>query len=236
MKVPAMAHERFEFEMPASCEVVFDAFHYHQWRSRWDSLVSRTHVVGNAPCPYVGAVTENTDGGWMRILSMKTQFVSYNRPHVAAATMLGRSFPFARWSASMQHKALDGERSVMIYTYTFEAAPSDAEVDAYHFQRAAGRNGFRQCVLSLFHSSHAQYGRDSRSDSSRCTCRFLVHYASSNCSAAYRLCHAFDGGIFIESAMAALDAGPVHFGRRMLASRRLAANENVRDGTQCRSE
>lgn len=119
-----MAHERFEFEMPASCEVVFDAFHYHQWRSRWDSLVSRTHVVGNAPCPYVGAVTENTGGGWMRILSMKTQFVSYNRPRVAAATMLGRSFPFTRWSASMQHKALDGERSAMIYTYTFEAGPT----------------------------------------------------------------------------------------------------------------
>ena len=33
-----MVHERFEFEMPASCEVVFDAFHFHRWRCEWDSL------------------------------------------------------------------------------------------------------------------------------------------------------------------------------------------------------
>lgn len=118
-----MAHNRFEFEMPASCEVVFDAFHYHYWRSRWDSLVSQAHVVGGAPCPYVGAVTENTGGGWMHGLAMKTRFVSYDRPRVAAATMVGRSFPFARWAASMQHKALDGGKSLMIYTYTFEAGP-----------------------------------------------------------------------------------------------------------------
>lgn len=120
-----MAHERFEFEMPASCEVVFDAFHYHHWRCRWDSLVSRTNVIGGAPCPYVGAVTENAGSGWMCSLSMKTRFIRDDRPQVAAATMVGRSFPFTRWSASMQHKTLDGGRSVMIYTYTFETGPTD---------------------------------------------------------------------------------------------------------------
>jgi hypothetical protein len=123
MKAVSMAHERFEFEMPASCEVVFDAFHYHQWRSRWDSLVARTRVAGGAPCPHVGAVTDNTGNAWMRFLSMKTRFVSYERPRIAAATMIGRSFPFVRWSASMKHKALDGGRSLMIYTYTFEVGP-----------------------------------------------------------------------------------------------------------------
>ncbi len=118
-----MVHERFQFEMPASCEVVFDSFHYHQWRSRWDSLVSRTHVVGDAPCPYVGAITENVGSGWMRSLSMKTRFISYDRPRIAAATMVKRSFPFTFWAASMKHKTLDGQRSVMIYTYTFEVGP-----------------------------------------------------------------------------------------------------------------
>jgi hypothetical protein len=116
-----MAHGRFEFDMPASCEVVFDAFHYHLWRSRWDSLVSHTQVVSGAPCPYVGAITENVGDGWMRSLSMKTRFVSYDRPRIAAATMVGCSFPFTRWSASMQHRPLGEERSLMIYTYTFEA-------------------------------------------------------------------------------------------------------------------
>ena len=44
-------HGKLEFEMPASAEVVFDAFHYHRWRSRWDSLVKTTDVQGGAPVP-----------------------------------------------------------------------------------------------------------------------------------------------------------------------------------------
>lgn len=118
-----MAHERFEFDMPATADVVFDAFHYHCWRSRWDSLVSDTRVRDGAPCPYVGAVTENTGGGWMRGLAMSTRFVSFERPRIAAAAMIGRSFPFRSWAASMKHKPGQVGRSLMVYTYTFETGP-----------------------------------------------------------------------------------------------------------------
>lgn len=119
-----MAHHRLEFQMPASEEIVFDAFHYQHWRIRWDSLVSATQVVGDAPCPFVGAITENTGAGALRCLSMRTQFVSYEPPRVAAATMLGRSFPFTRWAASMRHRAIAQNQSVLIYTYSFEVCPS----------------------------------------------------------------------------------------------------------------
>jgi hypothetical protein len=118
-----MVHERFEFEMPAACEIVFDAFHHHRWRHEWDSLVSATRVVGGAECPYVGAVTENTGGGWMRAMAMRTRFVSFEHGRVAAATMEGVSFPFTRWAASMRHRPINAERSLMIYTYRFEAGP-----------------------------------------------------------------------------------------------------------------
>jgi hypothetical protein len=118
-----LAHKRFMFDMPASAEVVFDTFHYHQWRARWDSLVSDTHVTDGAPCPYVGAISENTGGGVLRSLAMRTQFVAYDRPRIAAATMLGRSFPFSKWAAAMQHQRIDDNRSTMIYTYTFRVGP-----------------------------------------------------------------------------------------------------------------
>lgn len=119
-----MAHQRLEFPMPASDEVVFDAFHHHHWRMRWDSLVSATHVLGGAPCPFVGAVTENAGAGALRGLSMRTQFVSYEPPRVAAATMLGRSFPFTRWAASMRHRSTAPNQSLLIYTYSFEVGPA----------------------------------------------------------------------------------------------------------------
>ena len=119
-----MAHERFEFAMPASADVVFDAFHYHRWRSRWDSLVDATHVLDGAPCPFVGATSANAGGGLLRPLSMQTRFIAYEPAKVAAAVMCGSSFPFARWSASMRHRAAGAGRSVMVYTYTFETRPA----------------------------------------------------------------------------------------------------------------
>ena len=118
-----MAHQPFEFEMPAPSDVVFDAFHYHVWRARWDSLVSDARVVGGAPCPFVGAETENTGGGWLRGLSMRTRFVAFDRPRVAAASMVGRSFPFSRWAASIRHRDTHPGHSVLIYAYTIEAGP-----------------------------------------------------------------------------------------------------------------
>lgn len=118
-----MAHRRFEFEMPATEGVVFDAFHYHCWRLRWDSLVRATTVQGDTPCPFVGAVTDSAGGGALRKLSMTTRFVSFERPRLAAAVMIGRSFPFRRWAASMQHRPDGAGRSRLIYTYTFAAGP-----------------------------------------------------------------------------------------------------------------
>ncbi|RJF96345.1 SRPBCC family protein [Noviherbaspirillum saxi] len=118
-----MVHDRFEFDIPASSDVVFDAFHYHCWRFRWDSLVQDVRVIDGAPCPYVGAETENAGGGWVRGLSMRTRFVSFDRPRVAAATMIGHSFPFTSWAASMKHRPVGINRSIMIYTYTFRAGP-----------------------------------------------------------------------------------------------------------------
>jgi hypothetical protein len=37
--------------------------------------------------------------------------------------MLGQSFPFRRWAASMRHRPLAAGRSLLIYTYTFESGP-----------------------------------------------------------------------------------------------------------------
>ncbi len=146
-------HRRLEFDMPASAAVVFDTFHYHHWRPRWDSLVRGTEVVGGAPCPSVGAVSVNGGGGWMRWLSMSTQFVSFDRPHLAAATMVGRSFPFARWAASMRHEALDAGRSRMVYTYTFRAAPAWLEpVVALAFERQTRKRFARLAAFLALHA------------------------------------------------------------------------------------
>lgn len=119
-----MAHRKMIFPMPAQADIVFDAFHYHEWRRQWDSLVSRTRVDNGAPCPSVGAITENLGAGALRALTMRTQFISYDRPVLAAATMVGRSFPFTQWAASMRHQENGPNQSLLIYTYTFQVGPA----------------------------------------------------------------------------------------------------------------
>jgi hypothetical protein len=119
-----MRQRRFEFPMPATAAVVFDAFHHHHWRFRWDSLVRAADVEGGYAEPFVGAVSDNQGAGLLRALSMTTKFISYDRPRVAAATMVGTSFPFRRWAASMRHQDLQDGTSLMIYTYSIETGPT----------------------------------------------------------------------------------------------------------------
>jgi len=155
--------------MPADAAVVFDAFHFHHWRVQWDSLVSATHVLGGAPCPFVGAITENTARGWLRGLAMRTRFVSFDRPHVAAATMIGHSFPFERWAASMRHRPLGAGASVLIYTYSLQVRPRplcwllEPVVDWIFAQQTRRRFG----RLRSFLLEHAAAVKDWQGDAAR---------------------------------------------------------------------
>lgn len=156
-----MVHGRLEFEMAADAEAVFDAFHHLQWRRRWDSLVGDSRVEGGADCPSVGAITVNQGRGWLQGVSMRTRFVSFDRPRVAAAVMLGRSFPFTQWAASMRHRALGPGCSLMIYTYRLEVGPAWARrlvepLVAALFQRQTRRRFARLQAFVAAHASQLQ--------------------------------------------------------------------------------
>lgn len=122
-----MAHRRLEFDMPAPPAVVFDALHQPHWRSRWDPLVSAVRVSGVAGgvCvgPGVGTITEHTGAGLLAALSWRTRFVLYERPHAAAAALVGDCFPFHRWAASVQVRPAPGGGSVLVHAFTFSLAP-----------------------------------------------------------------------------------------------------------------
>lgn len=117
-----MPHGRITFTMDAPCEVVFDAFHHHQLRQRWDSLVKHPVLENGNEWPSVDAVTFNPGTGWTRLLSMRTRFISFDRPKIAAATMVGLSFPFQTWSASLKHLPLPNQQSQLIYVYNIRAS------------------------------------------------------------------------------------------------------------------
>ncbi len=155
-----MSHQRFVFDMPAPCEVVFDAFHHRLWRMRWDTLVGPGGVEHDAPCPSVGALTWNRGRGLLGGIVMHTRFVRFDRPHLAAAAMEGRAFPFARWAASMKHEPVPASsevRSRLVYTVTFDVVGGPLRTPlAFIVERAFARQTRRRfAALARFLAHHA---------------------------------------------------------------------------------
>lgn len=150
-------HQRFVFEMPADSAVAFDAFHHRHWRARWDTLVGESGVEGGAPCPFVGALTWNRGRGLLRGIVMRTRFVSFQRPRLAAAAMEGRAFPFTRWAASMRHEPAGEGRSRLVYTVTFDVpgGPLGAPLGGFVARAFARQTQRRFAALAAFLAGHA---------------------------------------------------------------------------------
>lgn len=118
-----MAQRRIVLTMPASAAAAFEAFHNHEKRLIWDTLLSVAYVEGGGTHPHVGAITTNLGRGWKKLLGMRTQFVSYDPPRIAAATIIAPTGLFAFWGASMRHRDLGHGASELIYTFNIKLRP-----------------------------------------------------------------------------------------------------------------
>jgi hypothetical protein len=137
-----MARRRLILTMPGSAAEAFEAFHNYEKRLLWDTLLSSAQVEGGGIHPYVGAITANTGRGWMRSFRMRTQFVSYRPPEIAAAASVRPSGLIEFWAASMRHRDIDEGQSELIYTFSIKLRPSLRILDplaAWVFERESQR-------------------------------------------------------------------------------------------------
>lgn len=118
-----MAHRRLTLIMPAPSTAVFEAFHNHRVRLEWDTLLKVAYVEGGGTHPFPGAVTVNRGRGWKSMLAMRTRFLTYDPPRLAAAEMVQPTGPFAQWAASMRHKDRADGKSELIYTFSIRLRP-----------------------------------------------------------------------------------------------------------------
>jgi hypothetical protein len=114
---------RLTFHMPRASAEVFEAFHNHDTRLRWDTLLKEATVEGGHRYPYVGAVSTNVGRGWKGVFCLRTRFVAYDPPHLAAATIDEPAGIFSEWSASIRHKDRGDGTSNLIYTLSFALRP-----------------------------------------------------------------------------------------------------------------
>jgi polyketide cyclase/dehydrase/lipid transport protein len=118
-----MPHGSISEMIPASSAAVFDLIHDYDRRLTWDTLLSAASLTDGHTRAEEGATTLCTGRGWLRPIAMKTIYVTFDRPRLAAVKMINSPPFFATNAASLRHEALEGGQSRITYTWTFTARP-----------------------------------------------------------------------------------------------------------------
>jgi len=118
-----MVHGTVSQEIPASCSEVFDLLHDYDRRVEWDSLLSAAYLADGHTQAGLGATSVCVGRRSLGSLALKTVYVAFDRPRLAAVKMINRPPFFATWAASIRHEPIAGDNSRVTYTWTFSARP-----------------------------------------------------------------------------------------------------------------
>lgn len=118
-----MPHGVVSEVLPASSAEVFDLLHDYSRRLEWDTLLRAAWLEGGATAAAKG-VTAVCAGRWLLGgITLKTVYVTFDRPRLAAVKMTNSPLFFAAWAASIAHEELSPAESRVTYTWQFSAKP-----------------------------------------------------------------------------------------------------------------
>ena len=118
-----MQHGSVSTIIPAPSAAVFDLLHDYERRLEWDTLLSAAYLTDGAGRAGAGVTSvcigRRTLGG----IALKTVYVTFDRPRLAAVKMVNQPPLFATWAASIRHEDVADCSSRVTYTWTFAARP-----------------------------------------------------------------------------------------------------------------
>ena len=119
-----MGHGEVSEIIPASSEVVFDVIHDYDRRLEWDTLLKAAYLVDGQTAAGAGVesvcVGRNILGGF----PVRTVYVTFLRPKLAAVKMVNSPPFFRSWAASIHHEDLAPGESRVTYKFHFTVKPS----------------------------------------------------------------------------------------------------------------
>jgi hypothetical protein len=109
--------------IPATSAEVFDFLHDYGRRLEWDTLLSAAYLDDGHTQAGKGATSVCV--GRLRLggFALKTQYISFDRPRLAAVKMLNRPPLFGTWAASIRHVDTGPRQSWIVYTFSFTSRP-----------------------------------------------------------------------------------------------------------------
>lgn len=118
-----MPHGTVSQVVPAPSAAVFALLHDYDRRLQWDTLLSAAYLDDGFTAAAKGA-TSVCAGRWhLGRIALKTEYVAFDPPRLAAVKMINRPPLFESWAASIHHEDLDASSSRVTYTWTFTARP-----------------------------------------------------------------------------------------------------------------
>lgn len=110
-------------DIEAPSDAIFDLIHDYSRRLEWDPFLRKAHMLGKAQTAGRGVearcVARWTAGG----LAMDTVYVSFNRPRIAAVTMVRGPFFLRTFAASIRQESKSATRTRLTYQYSFDSWP-----------------------------------------------------------------------------------------------------------------
>jgi hypothetical protein len=118
-----MPHGEVSEIIPAHRSEVFDLLHDYTRRLEWDTLLQAAYLEDGYPVPAKGATAVCVGRRSLGGIALKTVYVTFDRPTVAAVKMVNSPVFFQSWAASIHHEDISGHASRITYKFQFTAKP-----------------------------------------------------------------------------------------------------------------
>jgi hypothetical protein len=118
-----MAHGEISELLPASSTVVFDLLHDYGRRLEWDTLLRAAYLEGGQICAGKGVTSVCVGRRSLGGIALRTIYVTFERPKLAAVKMVNAPAFFETWAASIHHEDLAMCESRITYRFHFTAKP-----------------------------------------------------------------------------------------------------------------
>jgi hypothetical protein len=119
-----MAHGEISEILPAPSEVVFDLLHDYERRLEWDTLLSAAYLEDGCKAAAKGVTSVCVGRRSLGGIAIRTVYVSFQRPKLAAVKMLNSPVFFASWAASIHHEDIKENESRITYKFHFTSKPA----------------------------------------------------------------------------------------------------------------
>ncbi len=119
-----MPHGSVSDTIPATSAEVFHLLHDYSRRLEWDTLLQSAFLCDNSAEAQLHATSVCIGRWYLGGIALKTEYVSFKPPHVAAVKMLNCPPFFETFAATIRHHDLGNGSSTIEYKYNFTARPS----------------------------------------------------------------------------------------------------------------